>query len=140
MKRASHFSDLLSVDDLTALHRQAVSWHGGGGTGAKDLDCIQGSLGNAWTAEGYEEEEAKVPGLAFAGYALFYLARNHCFSDGNKRAAWLAAMAILGRLDLTVTVSVEEGLALVTNVITGAVPQARDVVEWLADRLEPHPR
>lgn len=83
---------LVSTAKVVELHRLGLQQYGGRSVKPAD-ECVEGSLGNAWTAELYQRESPfRCEGLAFAGYVLLYLARNHCFEDGNKRAAWLVAM------------------------------------------------
>src|SRR4051794_9181731 len=85
------WGDLLSVERVLELHELGLKAHGGLMSPPKE-GCIQGSLGNAWTAEQYVDPDVGRPGLLFAACVLFYLAKNHCFVEGNKRAAWLASM------------------------------------------------
>jgi hypothetical protein len=74
-------------------------------------------------------------GLAFASYALFYLVRNHCFVDGNKRVAWLAAADILAALGLGISATEDEAFALMENVISHVINGGDEVALWLASRL-----
>lgn len=73
--------------------------------------------------------------MIFAGYLLFYLAKNHCFVDGNKRLAWSATMHVLLGLGLTVDASTDEAEEFVLSVITSERSTGMEVVRWLAGRL-----
>ncbi|MCE9637064.1 MAG: Fic family protein [Planctomycetes bacterium] len=99
--------------------------------------CVEGSLGGAWTAELYatEGDDAIRQGLVFAGYLLFYLAKNHCFGDGNKRTALASMQEVLSVLGLTIDVNDDELVTYVLAVAGGTVKSAPDVVKWLAQRL-----
>jgi len=81
------------------------------------------------------DEDAK-PGLCFTGYLLYYLVRDHCFPDGNKRAAWAASMAVLASMGLTVKATDDEAYSLVDRIATGGIDEGAEVVQWLAERLE----
>jgi death-on-curing protein len=117
-----------------ALHAESVRRHGGKSGGVKD-GCVDGSLGAAWNAEAYLAEENAQRGLVFAAHLLYYLARNHCFVDGNKRAGWLAMTEVLGKFDLTLATDAAEAEAFVNGIASGEVKRAEDVVPWLAARL-----
>jgi death-on-curing protein len=101
--------------------------------------CVDGSLGNAYTAELYSmpevEDETVISGLCFCGYLLFYLSTAHCWSDGNKRVAWASAMWALYRLGLTVNATDEEAISFCYQIADGQIKKGEDVVNWIAERL-----
>jgi death-on-curing protein len=74
--------------------------------------------------------------LVFSGFLLFYLNQNHCFSDGNKRTAWLAGLQVLLSLGLTVLATTGEAEELCLSIAGGSIDSADDVVDWLAERLD----
>ncbi len=55
----------------------------------------------------------------FRGCLLYYLMKNHCFVDGNKRVGWAACMEVLRALGLTVTATDKEAedFELLSNVV-----------------------
>jgi death on curing protein len=128
------WSELVTEERIAELHAASVERHGGG-RGVAKHGCVDGSLGAAWNAEQYLMEEGGMPGLVFAGHLLFYLARNHCFVDGNKRAAWLAATEVLLKMDLDVAAALPEALAFMEDVAKGVVERPEQAVLWLADHL-----
>lgn len=128
------WADLVTEARILALHAESIRRHGGKSGGVKD-GCVDGSLGAAWNAEAYLAEENAQRGLVFAAHLLFYLARNHCFVDGNKRAGWLAMGEVLAKFDLTLTVEMAEAETFVDGIARGDVRRAEDVVPWLAARL-----
>lgn len=76
-------------------------------------------------------------GLILVAYLLYYLAKDHCFVDGNKRVAWLAAVETLKNLQLTLNVSTEDAYAFMIDLSSeGSTITASDVAVWLAERLE----
>jgi prophage maintenance system killer protein len=124
----------LSSSRLVELHRLAVEAHGG----ARDpprIGCLDQCLGSAWTAELYIDQEQVQAGLHFAGYLLFYLARNHRAVDGNKRLAWLGATEILLTRGLDVDATAAEVEQLVNAAAVGDV-EPDGVVAWLASRVK----
>jgi len=129
------WSRLIDFDAVMELHREAISRFGGDQTPTAKDGCIERSLGAAWNAELYAGSEDALPGLCFAACLLFYLAKNHCFVDGNKRIAWMASMHVLLGLDLTIDVSDDDGEAFCLSILDGTVEHATDVVTWMADKL-----
>jgi death-on-curing protein len=129
------WDDLLSLPDVYELYREGIRRYGGDPSDPKP-GCVDGSLGAAWNAESYSDPDpGRLPGLAFAGYLLFYLSRNHCFTDGNKRLAWSTAMHVLLHHGLTVEATVDDAEQLMLSVIAGRIDDGMDVVNWLAERL-----
>jgi death-on-curing protein len=129
------WAELITVEIVRDLHREGLRRHGGAPSEPIE-GCLEGSLGNAWTAQLYREPEGAKHGLCFAAHALCYLAKNHCFSDGNKRVGWLTAMESLARLGLTVRASDDEAEEMIVQFLVGDIPDVDGVISWLADRLE----
>ena len=129
--------NLITVKEVLQLHSQSIERYGGSGTISKDTGgCIDGRIGNAALAEQFVTDDERVrPGLCFAGFLLFYLIRDHCFTDGNKRIGWMAAMRVLADLGLTLETSNEEAFAFCDAVSTGSIKDGRQVVQWFAQRL-----
>jgi death on curing protein len=100
------------ADLIYAVHDRQLAEHGGL-DGVRDLGAIESALARPQNLDLYGE--ADVAALA-AAYA-YGLARNHGFSDGNKRTAWIAARLFLAdngyrlRFDSTDAVRTMEGVA-----------------------------
>jgi death-on-curing protein len=135
---AEPWAELITVDGVLALHIEAIKRHGGDPTTRKtDVPCVEGKVGGAWTAEGFVDRETTglQEGLSFAGYLLYYLAKGHCFTDGNKRVSWTSAMLVLAQLGLTVTATDDEAEAFILDLIQDASKDGSAAVTWLAERL-----
>jgi death-on-curing protein len=130
---------LITVERVLELHAQGIREHSQAALGlsAAAEDCVEGRLGNAWNAEVYSstDDDARM-GLCFSGYLLYYLVRDHCFPDGNKRAAWAASMAVLASIGLTVRASTDDAYFLVDQIAHGVMKSGTEVVQWIAARLE----
>lgn len=132
---AEPWDGMVSCARLLELHAAGISSFGGDGSVPMDVgQCLSRSLGAAWNAGLYDDQDGLDDGLCFAAGALVYLAKNHCFTDGNKRLAWLACMEALQRLDVTLDVSTDEAYDFVTNIIVHRYDM-RQVAVWLAERL-----
>jgi death on curing protein len=97
-------------------------------------DCIEGSLGNAHNAELYSERGGVEFGPIFAVHLLVYLARNHCFEDGNKRIAWSCFVYVLSHHRLRVLSDADEVEKLMNDVVAKRL-NAPDIMAWLLARL-----
>jgi death-on-curing protein len=129
---------LISCDEVLALYAESIGRYGGEGSAPK-LGCVEQTLGNAYSAELYSNSQSSL-GLVFSGYLLFYLIRDHCFIDGNKRLGWICAMRVLAALGLTVNRTQEEATELCMRVADStsnpAINNGSEVVIWIAERIE----
>lgn len=126
--------EFILPETIVTLHDEGIRRYGGKSSPPHE-GCIDGSVGGAYTAGLYSAKNdppaALEIALAFAGYLLFYLAKNSCFVDGNKRVAWTSAMHILGYFGLTLTATQEEAEELVLGIVEKRVESGADVVRWL---------
>ncbi|HEX7681353.1 MAG TPA: Fic family protein, partial [Thermoanaerobaculia bacterium] len=118
---------LVSCDVVSQLHAEAISRYGGDKSPQSLEGCVEKSLGAAWNAELYAGAEDAVGGLCFAGCLMFYLIKNHCFVDGNKRVGWSACMEALRNMGLTIIVDDDAAEQFCLDIISGAVANAVDV-------------
>ena len=132
---------LITIDKIIAFHSKSLQRVGQDPIpiGSEQTDCVEARIGNAWLAEQYSSANTSntLNGLCFAGYLMFYLVKDHCFPDGNKRIGWIAAMAVLASLGLTIRSTDEDAIDLVQGIASNEISGGGDVVRWLADRLEP---
>jgi len=136
MNSPQPWDHLISIQGVVDFRAEGIRRYGGAMMTKPPEDCIDASLGAAWSAGLYREPEESKPGLCFAAHVLYYISRNHCFTEGNKRAAWLSTMEILARLGLTVRATVEEAFTMMEDVIKGGIPDADGVIFWMESRLE----
>ena len=132
--------EFISPDIIVALHAEGIARYGGLGSPPQP-GCVERSAGGAYNAGLYtaknDPPSATEIALPFAGYLLFYLAKNHCFVDGNKRVAWTAAMRVLAYFGLTLSATQDEAEVLVDEIVRDIVDNGADVVEWIGERLIP---
>ncbi len=130
------WSALITAERVFELHRMGIERYGGTADIRTDSSgCVDGAIGNAWSAEAYDPIEGAEQGLAFAAYLLIYLIRRHCFIDGNKRVGWLAMIEIFRTKRLEIDATEEQAEELVGSVIADEV-DARDLTFWIAERLQ----
>jgi prophage maintenance system killer protein len=133
--------EIVEMRDIIDLHAIGMNRY----TPSASIDpprpgCIEGAIGNARTAREYMGDEEWDASLVFASHLLFYLANNHCFGDGNKRAAWISCMEVLRKCGLTVDVSDDEAESFMNGVVSDGEGRRRyntgiAVAKWLANRL-----
>ena len=137
MGERTPWEPIISAAHIVDLHREGM--RRGGRMSTAMPGCLDERLGNAWTAEGYRQEEGLRVGLIFACHLAFYLARNGCFTDGNKRVAWLALVYVLDHYGLTIEATEDDAtdfmLKLAGAKETGVNTSADIVIEWVQARL-----
>jgi death-on-curing protein len=136
MTEREPWSELITVRLVLDFRDEGIKRYGGLLATKPAEDCIEGSLGAAWSAGLYREPEEAKRGLCFTAHALYYIAKNHCFTEGNKRAAWMSAIEILARLGLTVNTTIEEAFGMMEGIIKGHISGPDEVTHWLAERLD----
>jgi len=80
----------LSSDVLCAVHAEQLAEHGGL-AGLRDANALQSALARAEQLAHY----GSLDGAELAAAYGFGIARNHPFSDGNKRTAFVATELFL---------------------------------------------
>lgn len=127
------YGSLITSSRVLDLHAEGIRRYQVGEVSAPRPGCVEQCLGNAYNAEAYAGDPAKGVGLLFAAYALFYLVKDHCFMDGNKRLGFLVAADILLAMGLHIKASEEEAYALVKDVAEGRITSAEKVAAWLGE-------
>jgi death-on-curing protein len=124
---------LITVDRVRDIHRVAIELFGGSPSPHEKREgCLDSSIGAARSRCAYQFTEDDV--LQWAAGMLFYLAKNHCMDDGNKRIAWMAAEDVLRSWGLRIVASIDEAEAFVLSVAAGKI-DADEVAAWIADHL-----
>jgi death-on-curing protein len=134
--------DFPSVSELTELHGIAIAEFGGAASPPKE-GCVDRSIASAINASLYSSDDDSEPDLLLAAaHLLFYVAKNHCFTDGNKRAAWSAVVRALdiNGIWIEADANQESAADLVIGVASGA-RTVRDILLWFYEpgRLRARP-
>ena len=116
--------------EVVALHGHGITLHGGEG-GAPKPGCVEGKIGGAISAALYSVEADEEPDLLCAAANLMvYLVLGHCFTDGNKRAAWSATIRVLDLNGIRLNGDDPEAAALVEQIAEHKV-DTNGVIAWL---------
>lgn len=119
----------IEADLALAIHDRQLAEHGGP-VGVRDASALESALGRPRNQWAYGE--ADLPALA-AAYA-FGVARNHPFTDGNKRTAWVLARLFLALNDVKITFAPEDAIQMVLALASGALAEI-EVADWFRSRL-----
>ncbi len=117
----------LSVELVKAIHLNVLSDHGGL-AGRINESALASSLARPQQLMNYGEPKPGVHELA-ASYG-FGLARNHCFSDGNKRVALMAMYVFLGMNNIELEVAEPEAVLIIQDLAAGHLSEA-ELAAWI---------
>lgn len=112
-----------------AIHDRQLAEHGGP-VGVRDAAALESALGrprNQWV---YGEIDLCALAAAYA----YGVARNHPFTDGNKRTAWVLARLFLALNDVRVGFAPEDAIKMVLALASGSLGEA-EVAKWFKARL-----
>jgi death on curing protein len=115
---------------LDSAHVDQLREHGGL-PGVRDEHALEAALARPQHKHHYEPD-SDLATLA-AAYA-FGIARAHPFNDGNKRAAFLAAMVFLGLNGKDLDATEAEVVAVMTALAAGKLSEA-ELASWMRGRL-----
>jgi death-on-curing family protein len=135
MSEERPWAAVITVDRVKEFHKEAIKRFHGPLSNPMD-GCLEQCLGNAWSAEQYQQSGSLNAGLIFAAHLLFYLANDHCYADGNKRIAWMSAIYILRHYGLVIEADDDEAVLFMNDVASKtAIIDPRSVLDWLTSRL-----
>jgi death-on-curing protein len=114
----------LEVEMALAIHDRQLAEHGGL-AGVRDSGALDSALArpvNQWT---YGEDDRSALAAAFA----FGIARNHPFSDGNKRTAWVLARLFLALNGVRITYEPLDAIRTVQSLAAGELSED-ELADW----------
>lgn len=108
----------LSREAVDIFHEQQLAEHGGL-PGIKDENALEAALARPINKAAYENPEV----FELAAAYLFGIAKNHPFSDGNKRTAFVAAYVFLRLHGFVVDATQGEIVEFVLGVASGEIDE-----------------
>lgn len=120
----------LSIERINRIHGENLARLGGRPGGPKP-GCVEGSVGGAATAAHYRSEGPDPDILIFLSHLVFYIAKNHCYVDGNKRVAFSVIDEVLAHVGLRLEATQDEAADFILSIADGVVTSAEEVGEWL---------
>lgn len=121
----------LSLDVLHAVHDQQIAEHGGL-LGLRDANALESAMARPRNLALYSQPDAAALAAAYAHGLL----RNHAFSDGNKRTAWILARLFLARNGFRLRFDAMDAIHLVETAAAGDVSE-EELAAWFRARLHP---
>tara|TARA_B100002049_G_C15740680_1_gene234376 strand:- start:70 stop:456 length:387 start_codon:yes stop_codon:yes gene_type:complete len=119
----------LSLDIALAVHDRQLAEHGGP-TGVRDQGMLESALArplNQWT---YGEDDLCALAAAYA----YGIARNHPFTDGNKRTAWVFARLFLMLNGQTLSFTPRMAIDVVLALAAGELGED-ELADWFRQHL-----
>lgn len=117
----------LGTDIALAIHNRHLAEHGGP-FGLRDQDMLEFALTKPVNHWNYGEDDLCAIAAAYA----FGVARNHPFTDGHKRTAWVLARTFLALNNRHIVFEREEAIYTVQKLAAGEVSQSK-LIAWFRD-------
>jgi death-on-curing protein len=118
---------------IYAVHDRQIAEHGGL-AGLRDRGAVESALARPRNLAAYGSPDA----AALAAAYCYGIARNHGFTDGNKRTAWIAARLFLADNGCKIDFDKLEAVRLVEDVAAGRISED-DLSDWFRARLTVQP-
>lgn len=122
----------LDVRDALAIHDRQLAEHGGP-SGVRDMGLLESALAKPVNAWNYGENDLCAIAAAYA----FGLARNHPFTDGNKRTAWVLARLFLRLNESDITFAKEDAIATMQALAAGELSEG-ELADWFCEHIAPN--
>jgi death-on-curing protein len=114
---------------VQAVHEYQLAQHGGL-DGVRDAGLVESALGRPRNLAAYGEPDAADLAAAYA----YGLAKNHGFSDGNKRTAWVVARLFLADHGYGLQFDGTEAVRMVESLAAGTMDEPA-VAQWFRARI-----
>lgn len=112
-----------------AVHDRQLAEHGGA-SGTRDLGALESALARPINQWSYGETDL----VRLAAALAYGIARNHPFTDGNKRTAWVAARLFLKRNGVAISYAREDAIAVVLALAAGELSE-EELADWFRQRV-----
>jgi death-on-curing protein len=119
----------VGTDIAHAIHERQLAEHGGL-DGVRDVGAVDSALARPRNLAGYGQPDAADLAAAYA----YGLARNHGFSDGNKRTAWIVARLFLADNGYRLRFDPVEAVRTMEAVAAGEIEESH-LAAWFRQRL-----
>ena len=111
---------------VRAVHDRQLAEHGGP-IGVRDTSALESALGRPRNQWAYGEADLCALAAAYA----YGVARNHPFSDGNKRSAWVLARLFLALNGVQIRFDQADAVRMVMPLAAGDLDEEA-LANWFA--------
>lgn len=122
----------IRTDLVYAVHESQLARHGGL-DGIRDQNGVESALARPAQLDVYGNRPPPDAADLAAAYA-YGLARNHGFSDGNKRTAWVIARVFLADNGINLQFSSIDAIRAMETVAGGAMSES-ELAAWFRQRM-----
>lgn len=119
------------ADLVYAVHEIQLARHGGL-DGIRDKNVVESALARPEQLNAYGDPKPDAADLA-AAY-VYGLARNHGFSDGNKRTAWVVGRVFLADNNITLQFSAIDAIHTMQSVAAGSLEE-KQLADWFRQHI-----
>jgi death on curing protein len=119
----------LRKETILAIHDEQIAEHGGL-PGVRDMALVESALARPRNLVAYDAPDAAALAAAYA----YGLARNHGFSDGNKRTAYVAALVFLLANGWDFTASDTDSVETILLLAAGRLEEAA-LADWFRQNM-----
>jgi death-on-curing protein len=119
----------IRLDVLYAVHDHQLAEHGGL-PGIRDRGAVESAMARPQNLAVYGDPDVAALAAAYA----YGLARNHGFSDGNKRTAWVMARLFLADHGCHLQFDSADAIRTVEDVAAGQLSEEQ-LATWFRQRL-----
>lgn len=131
----AHIPPFGSIEDKCIyFNTEVIRRYGGKQTLTPNFPCLEKSIAAAYNAELYAGNE-DAGGLCFIGALMFFVTKNQCFVDGNKRTGLAICLWLLLRFGLTVSCSEQQAAAFILKIAANEVKTREEAVIWLSEHI-----
>ena len=120
----------IGIQLVHAIHDRQLAEHGGL-AGVRDEGAVASALARPQNLSVYGDPDAADLAAAYA----YGLARNHGFSDGNKRTAWVISRLFLADNGHRLSFDPIDAVRIVEGTAGGAVSE-QVLASWFRERLD----
>ena len=114
-----------------ALHDRQLAEHGGP-SGVRDAGALASALARPVNQWAYGEDKLYALAAAYA----FGVARNHPFTDGNKRTAWVLARLFLRKNGVELAFEERDAITTVLALAAGELSED-ELADWFRSHIAP---
>ena len=122
----------LATQVLFAVHEEQLAEHGGL-AGVRDANALESAVARAEQLAHYGAPDAADLAAAYG----FGIARNHPFSDGNKRTAFVAVELFLALNGYDLVASDADCVITMLGVAAGITTEST-FAHWIRVKMQPH--
>ena len=119
----------LDPKTVQAVHEYQLAEHGGL-DGVRDAGLVESALARPQNLTAYGDPDAADLAAAYA----YGLAKNHGYSDGNKRTAWVAARLFLADSGYALQINAMDAVRMVEVLAAGTLDEPA-VADWFRARM-----